>query len=145
MPSAKPDTLNSVSMLLFILLVITIFPSKLNNLIVDEDLSAIQPARHAQLPPAVAGPDARDQAVIGAVGDPRGLFLVGKGDQHLHRAENFLPGQRVIGRHLGKQRRKDIVAAGGRVGVQPPLGRKRQFGLPPVDEALHDLLMPGRY
>src|SRR5690348_5010957 len=58
--------------------------------VVDEDLAAPQRPRHPERAAAVARPDAGDEAVLGAVGDPDRVGLVVERDQHLHRSEDLL-------------------------------------------------------
>ena len=90
--------------------------------VVDEHLAAAQRPRHPHLPGAVAGPDAGDQAVLGAVGDLDRLRLAVEGDQHLHRAEDLLLRERMVGGHVVDQRRLHVVAAARRAVDEPAFG-----------------------
>src|SRR5690606_9429033 len=74
-----------------------LYPAR-RAVVVDEDLSGPQPLGQPHLPPAVGGPDARDEAVVGAVGDGDGFVLRFERDDDDGWAEDFLLRQRMIRR-----------------------------------------------
>ena len=78
--------------------------------IVDEHLARADRLGEAHLPPAIGGPDAGDEAKVGAVGDGDGFRLAVERDHHLHRPEDFVLRQPVVGRDAGDQRRHEIMA-----------------------------------
>ena len=81
--------------------------------VVDEHLAALQPARHAQRPAAVARPYAGHQAIGRAVGDGQRLGLVVEGDHRLHRAEDLFLRQRCAGSRRPRSVGAHVAAAGG--------------------------------
>ena len=112
--------------------------------IVDEDLTHIQLARHAHLPRAVAGPQTRNQPVFGAIGDPQRLGLVLEGDQDLHRAEDLFLRKPVIGGHLGEKDRGDVMPGLWRIGKDRAFRRHGQVAFAERDIIRDDLLLLGR-
>src|SRR5215217_8524169 len=64
--------------------------SAAGTVVVDEDLSRLNGARQAKLPPAVAGPDSTDKAKGRAVRQIDRLLLAVEGHHDLNRPEDLL-------------------------------------------------------
>src|SRR6476620_1364719 len=95
------------------------FDAAARAVIVDEHLPARERTRHPELAAAVARPDAGDEAVVRRIGKCDGLGLVGEWHRREHGSEHFVAADRRVDGHVTKQRRRDVVAAGGCVGGDP--------------------------
>src|SRR5215213_2929306 len=111
--------------------------------IVDEDLPRVDGARQAELPGAVAGPDSTDKAKGRPVRQIDRLLLAVEGHDDLDRPEDLLLHEAVARRNVANQRRRDIGAAGGRVGHDRALrGKTRAVTSGQADIAFDDVLLP---
>src|SRR3954467_4317959 len=86
------------------------FGSAAAAVVVDEDLSRVNGARQAELPPTVAGPDSADKAKGRTVRQIDRLLLAVEGHDDLDRPEDLLLHEAMAGRNVADQRRRDIGA-----------------------------------
>ena len=83
------------------------------------------PQLHA--PAHIARDDAGGQAVIAVVGQFHGLCIVGKRNQHSHRAEDFFVKHRIVFRHAREHRRPEKHPLRIAAGFQPRTVRHRSL------------------
>ena len=108
---------------------------------VDVDLAHAQFLGDADLARAVGRPHARDEAVLGAVGDAHRIVFVVERNHHQHRAEDLLVGEFVVERHRPEQRRLDEETTLGRALVEPAFAQYRNAVLARTLQEPHDALV----
>ncbi len=87
------------------------FDTAAGAVVVDEYLAGMQSSGESHLTSTIAAPDRGNQTEIGAVGNADRIFVIVKGDDHLHGAENFLLCQDVIRIHLCIECRRNVIAS----------------------------------
>src|SRR6185312_4818681 len=86
------------------------FDAAAGTVAIDEHLARANPLGNTVLAAAVAGPDAGNQPVVGAVGEANGFFLALERKQRQHRAEHFLAGDGAGRIDRAEQGRREIEA-----------------------------------
>src|SRR3954470_21821907 len=76
------------------------FDSAAGAVVVDEDLSRVNGARQAELPPTVAGPDSTDKTKRRTVRQIDRVLLAVEGHDDLDRPEDLLLHEAVAGRNV---------------------------------------------